>query len=231
MKKKYFIMDFMIDEKVSGNDFPQCYNFMKGVNPDAPDSFYATYWTWRDKKFPAFTPKLDGLKLGRKAKLTDFISNINVIPLISNPAYKILSKLDLGIHKFYPAKISARKEEIQCYFLYAIAMGDEDINLEKCKFRICERKSFRSKSNIFSGIRTMTEYGEIYDNTIAYDKESRLYVEELALKKKSLPDYFAIETPVLFNYYVISEHLLQAITENDLTGLKVEREIYVSSPD
>lgn len=78
MKKKYFIMDFMIDEKVSGNDFPQCYNFMKGVN---------------------------------------------------------------------------------------------------------------------------------------------------------LPDYFAIETPVLFNYYVISEHLLQAITENDLTGLKVGREIYVSSPD
>lgn len=77
----------------------------------------------------------------------------------------------------------------------------------------------------------MTEYGEIYDNPIAYDKESRLYVEELALKKKSLPDYFAIETPVLFNYYVISEHLLQAITENDLTGLKVEREIYVSSPD
>lgn len=231
MIKKYYLMDHLIDKKITGDECPQCNNFVKGTKPDAPDSFYETWELWVKRKFPAFTPKLDGLKLSWRAKFTDFMSNLSLMPLLSEKAKILFSQYNLGEHKFYPGKIFVKNEEIQCYFLYTIAINMVDINLEKCKFRVRERKSFIPKTDLISGIKTEDEFKSKQQLTISIDKNNRFYLEELVLKKSFNLDYFVIRTPMIFCDHLVSERLYHAIKDNGLTGLRVEREIFIRTPD
>lgn len=230
MKKKYYVMVFSTDEKVIGKDYPQCYSYMKGVNPDDYGSFTDTHWIWIQNKFPEFIPVLDGLKLSGKSKLTDFISTcVLYLPIVNERSKDILSSFNLGHHEFYPTKIYVKGTERQFYFLYTASITDSEMILDKSKFGIFNRE-FQLKTSLISGFKTLDEYDKAYTENAIKRDSSELLIQEISVKKDFNLDYFVLR-PFITYGYIVSERLLQAITENNLTGLKVEREIYVSCSD
>lgn len=230
MKKKYFVVVFSTDEKIVGKDYPQCYSYVKGVNPDDYGSFTDTHWIWIQNKFPEFTPVLDGLKLSGKSKLTDFISTcVLYLPIVNERCKDILSSFNLGHHEFYPTKIQVKGTERQFFFLYTTSITDNEMVLDKSRFGIYNR-GFQLKSTLIPRFKTLDEYDIAYNENAMKRNGSELLIQEIAVKKNFNLDYFILR-PFITYGYIISERLLQAINENNLTGFKIEREIYVNCQD
>lgn len=229
MIKRYYLMDFSVDEKITGKDYPQCWDFVKGTNLEAPHSFYATSDAWEKDEIPKFTPELDGYKLSNKCRMTDFMStSILHFPLVSQRAKEILSSFNLGRHEFYPAKILAKGKERLFYFLYTPSIINNEVNLAKSRFCMCDCHTYKPTKMFVSGIHNITEYRQLYNDMIFKDLENRLQIFEIAVKKDFDTDYFMLWPLITSKQFLISEKLFNSIEENKLTGFEVTRVIYAN---
>jgi hypothetical protein len=105
----------------TGPEFPQVQKMAPGYNYKASNSVYAL--SKAVEKLPDFTPNLDHFVAHGKAKLTDLLSvaSANGGFLISNRLKILLEKFNVAQHRFYPAKVSHKKELYEYYWMHMIS--------------------------------------------------------------------------------------------------------------
>lgn len=164
------------------------------------------------EEFPTHIPKYI-IIINKKAKPTDIIERVSVpYGLVVNDKMKSLIALfSLPNHKFYNADVIYKKDKLHYYWFHFYDDIFQYIDMEKSKFRmkrrdVVEEFSFTSKKFFKSKKRETFE-----------DFEKTLKFTEIHLLE-TFPKYdlFAFEGKTL-----ISERLLSALQENNITGYEV----------
>lgn len=214
---EYYIVDESMDPKVVGTDFPQVYQFIKGYDPHAPHALCSLY-DYVDT-FPDYTPELDGLRLSRYAKLTDFVSGgfSSFLYIVSGRVKDLLENFHLCPHRFYPLGLYCKGVKHDYFMLQLNSDYSDFVDYPKSKFyeqELFSKKKYgifeaRSKEHLLQERDKMKhQYG--YSHTIWGDDivMSPSFDREL--------DLFTI-TRIDASLYV-SARLKQAIEERQLTG-------------
>ena len=105
----------------TGSEYPQVQKMAPGYDYRAANSVYAL--SKAVEKFPDFTPNFDYFVAQGKAKLTDLLSvaTVNGGFLISNRFKFLLEKFNIAQHRFYPAKVSYKKQLYDYYWMHIIS--------------------------------------------------------------------------------------------------------------
>lgn len=215
MKKKYFEIGDSIESRIIGREYPQCFTFQKGFNGEAKGSFYETCTFFRQNIYPPFVPNLDGLKLSRRAKITDSLSNsILGMPLINHRTLTIFKLLNFCEHRIYPAIIYG-KSMLQYYFIYPIDCISEHIIWNKCRFEMKHNK----REIELPVTNTKEEYNK-FRMTLG---NGTMLIDTLALDFDVQLDFFILKNMGVPLSYFVSERFIDVIDKNNITGFSIER--------
>lgn len=222
---KYFEICDSIDTKIIGHDFPQCYKLKKGFNPDAPNSFYDTGRCWRENKFPTFIPNLNGQQLNKRSKITDSLSTCFLhVPLINKRTLDLFNEFNLSEHRIYPAKVYG-KEELQYYFLFSIDVMEKYIIWNESRFKLVIRgeelniPTVSSKDEFIEELRKLRV--SAYSNAIEQ-------IIELKVDSNFNLDFFILKRIGSSLSYFVSQRLMDAINQNEITGFSIESEFTIT---
>ena len=108
---KYFTVDYSLETKIFGTQYPQVWDFIKGYKPELENN--GIFSLYQDG-FPMNNPDLSGLKLSNGSKYTDFMSNgfADDLFILSEGAKSLLETMNMEEHRFYQANIiSLRRKQ------------------------------------------------------------------------------------------------------------------------
>ncbi len=222
---KYFEICDSIDTKVIGHDFPQSYKLKKGFNPDATNSFYDTCRSWRDNKFPTFTPNLNGLQLNKRCKITDSLSTCFLhVPLLNKRTLDLFNEFNLCEHRVYPAKVYW-KEELQYYFLFPIDPMEKYIIWNESRFKLVVRGEELNMPTVNSKDEFIEESRKL--RVSAY-RNAREQIIELKVDSNFNLDFFILKRIGSALSYFVSQRLMDAINQNGITGFSIKSEFTIT---
>lgn len=217
--KLFFIVRRCCDRKIIGADMPQAWQFTKEYKKkiNNPNAVYAFGKCILKNIFPDFEPDLSGHKLSRKAKITDFVSEVSVsiLPLMNKKALDLLEKFNLGNYRVYPCQLYVKDEPIEHYFIYQIFDAEKYIDVTNSIFSVYYY--FKEPHwNYVSGFTSMEHYRD-YCNQLSgsYEIAPKKLVFNAECDKTL--DLIRLSDFSLF-FGIISERLYNAIQEAGLTG-------------
>lgn len=215
---KYFTVDYSLETKIVGTQYPQVWDFIKGYKPELENN--GIFSLYQDG-FPMNNPDLSGLKLSNGSKYTDFMSNgfADDLFILSEGAKSLLETMNMEEHRFYQANIISlrRKTEKAYYFMKLLSETFEYVDFN--------RSSFIIKNQYVGDIRDTIKVNSFQDFMVK-DREIRNHSKwEYCLQStsiKMLPafyelrlDLFKISHPI--RWYV-SANLFELIHKYKLTG-------------
>ena len=221
---RYYIITNTCNTKVIGPDFPQAWQFTKEYKKkmNNPDAVYAFGKCILKNIFPDFEPDLSGHKLSRKAKITDFASQISVtrLPLMNKKALDLLETFNLGNYRVYPCQLYVRDEPIEHYFLYQIFDAEKYVNVTKSIFSVYYY--FKEPHwNYVSGFTSMEHYRNYRFQLHSECRNTEIAPKKLVFNAGCDKSLDLIRLPDFSVYFgIISERLYNAIQEVGLTGLE-----------
>lgn len=218
----YYSIDYSINPKIVGTQYPQVYDFIKGYNPEPEANGLFSLYNRYNEGFPSQTLNLSGLKLSNGSKYTDFISGgfADYLTILSPEAKAVFDKVKIEEHRFYPCQItSLRKKIVKDYFV---------MKVRSCNFDYIDFKQsvFVQKGRYLGEIR-----GQVLINSV---DEYFIKEKEIAEKTnwedciqassiKMLPafldqgiDFFKISK--VDNRWYISSNLYEMICQANLSG-------------
>jgi hypothetical protein len=208
MKNKYYTINYELDDKITGRDYPQ----VNCLNVDEIEKFSS--WELHKK-----TPVIK-FELKKRCKLTDVLSilEINTGFLISPKVKNIFDQFHLMRHQYFEATIQSKDGNLHQYYWLHLTEPDltKKIDYEKSIFYETEW-TFRKE------LIKLDSYKH-YEKLKAKDTEASFGVR---LDKIALSDSFDKNldlfkfTPFGINVY-ISERLKNALVENNIISFKIE---------
>ncbi len=195
---------------------PQSQRMTEGYNYLAPNSVRNI----PSKEKIECIPNFDAIQLNYRAKLTDWISSINVIP---SWIYLILSEKLSGIILSYKmpkelqsfnAYVVKRKKKYNYKCLYSYNLNKQIVNYEKSQFAIVD-DFYRTKIQA----TRVANLDELYAKQKEMKGGENLTFEKVVLNQNRIDtDFFRLMDGVASGYYV-SERLKNAIQEAECTGI------------
>ena len=215
---KYFTVDYSLETKIVGTQYPQVWDFIKSYKPELENN--GVFSLYQDG-FPMDNPDLSGLKLSNGSKYTDFMSNgfADNLFILSEEAKSLLETMKMEEHRFYQANIISlrKKTEKAYYFMKLLSETFEYVDFNRSTFII--------KNQYVGDLRDTVSVNSFQDFMIK-DREIRNQTKwEYCLQStsiKMLPtffelglDLFKISHPI--RWYV-SANLFELIRKSKLTG-------------
>ena len=203
---KYYILSESTDTNIIGY-YPQT-----DVSEDS--EFFSVFidFQTRIEEFPEHIPKYI-IILNKKAYPTDFIERVGVPYglVVNNKIKSLITLYSLPNHKFYDTEVIYKKSKLNYYWFHFYDDIFQYIDMEKSKFilkwrDVIEEFCFTSKEFYLSKDKKTFE-----------DFETELIIKEIYLLN-SFPQYD------IFHFEgrnIISEKLLNAFIENNITGFEV----------
>ena len=203
---KYYILSESTDTNIIGY-YPQT-----DVSEDS--EFFSVFidFQTRIEEFPEHIPKYI-IILNKKAYPTDFIERVSVPYglVVNNKIKSLITLYSLPNHKFYDTEVIYKKSKLNYYWFHFYDDIFQYIDMKKSKFilkwrDIIQEFCFTSKDFFKSKKRKTFE-----------DFETKLIIKEVYLLN-SFPKYD------IFHFEernIISEKLLNAFQENNITGYEV----------
>ena len=203
---KYYILSESTDTDIIGY-YPQT-----DVSEDS--EFFSVFidFQTRIEEFPEHIPKYI-IILNKKAYPTDFIERVSVPYglVVNNKIKSLITLYSLPNHKFYDTEVIYKKSKLNYYWFHFYDDIFQYIDMEKSKFILKWRdviQEFCFTSKEFYLSKEQETFG---------DFEKNLIIKEVYLLN-SFPRYD------IFHFEgrdIISEKLLNAFIENDITGYEV----------
>ena len=203
---KYYILSESTDTNIIGY-YPQT-----DVSEDS--EFFSVFidFQTRIEEFPEHIPKYI-IILNKKAYPTDFIERVSVPYglVVNNKIKSLITLYSLPNHKFYDTEVIYKKSKLNYYWFHFYDGIFQYIDMKKSKFilkwrDVIEEFCFTSKEFYLS--KEQETFG---------DFEKNLIIKEVYLLN-SFPKYD------IFHFEgrnIISEKLLNAFIENNITGYEV----------
>ena len=203
---KYYILSESTDTNIIGY-YPQT-----DVSEDS--EFFSVFidFQTRIEEFPEHIPKYI-IILNKKAYPTDFIERVSVPYglVVNNKIKSLITSYSLPNHKFYDTEVIYKKSKLNYYWFHFYDDIFQYIDMKKSKFilkwrDIIQEFCFTSKEFYLS--KEQETFG---------DFEKNLIIKEVYLLN-SFPKYD------IFHFEernIISEKLLNAFQENNITGYEV----------
>ena len=203
---KYYILSESTDTNIIGY-YPQT-----DVSEDS--EFFSVFidFQTRIEEFPEHIPKYI-IILNKKAYPTDFIERVSVPYglVVNNKIKSLITLYSLPNHKFYDTEVIYKKSKLNYYWFHFYDGIFQYIDMKKSKFilkwrDVIEEFCFTSKEFYLS--KEQETFG---------DFEKNLIIKEVYLLN-SFPKYD------IFHFEgrdIISEKLLNAFQENNITGYEV----------
>ena len=203
---KYYILSESTDTDIIGY-YPQT-----DVSEDS--EFFSVFidFQTRIEEFPEHIPKYI-IILNKKAYPTDFIERVSVPYglVVNNKIKSLITLYSLPNHKFYDTEVIYKKSKLNYYWFHFYDDIFQYIDMKKSKFilkwrDVIQEFCFTSKEFYLSKEQETFE-----------DFEKNLIIKEVYLLN-SFPKYD------IFHFEgrdIISEKLLNAFQENDITGYEV----------
>ena len=203
---KYYILSESTDTNIIGY-YPQT-----DVSEDS--EFFSVFidFQTRIEEFPEHIPKYI-IILNKKAYPTDFIERVSVPYglVVNNKIKSLITLYSLPNHKFYDTEVIYKKSKLNYYWFHFYDDIFQYIDMKKSKFilkwrDVIEEFCFTSKEFYLS--KEQETFG---------DFEKNLIIKEVYLLN-SFPKYD------IFHFEgrdIISEKLLNAFQENNITGYEV----------
>ena len=203
---KYYILSESTDTNIIGY-YPQT-----DVSEDS--EFFSVFidFQTRIEEFPEHIPKYI-IILNKKAYPTDFIERVSVPYglVVNNKIKSLITLYSLPNHKFYDTEVIYKKSKLNYYWFHFYDGIFQYIDMKKSKFilkwrDVIEEFCFTSKEFYLS--KEQETFG---------DFEKNLIIKEVYLLN-SFPQYD------IFHFEgrnIISEKLLNAFKENNITGYEV----------
>ena len=220
---RYYLLAEATEKKATGVLGPQCMAFPKDHNLDWYES-PSSMTKLNNKVFP--TDETEFLfELDEHAILTDFISQA-IIPargfLISNKAKQVLSQFNLLEHKFYPATIISKKNQISYFWLHLIDSKYGLINFTRSIFYEGFAPGWKQKD---FHIKDTEDFLMLYEQDIRpVIWAEKLYFLDSFTDKK--PDMFVFS--LLHNNAFVSYSVITAFQKAGITGYQAkEQEIII----
>ena len=231
--KTFYCPKHTID-KDTGWVFPQCREFLKGMNSyvDTPRGIYHVQrLIGSGFIFPRTKPLLGGIELMKSAKPTDFLStSMFDKPLLSKKAVDCLRPLNFGTHRIYPVRVYHRLKPILYFFAGVLPYKQADyIIWDKCRFYDTELAFKSSDLDSIYDKRLDTEV-PVFRSVDDFDAFSATHwpeVESIAVNEK-----FPIELDYVkfYNAFVnklVSERFVETAKANGLIGLDFKQKIEI----
>ncbi len=205
----YYIIDNALDDKIVGKAYPQvdCETMAQAHLIDS--------WHLWDPK-----PKLN-FTLKRNAILTDVLKDATISSrgfLINEKVKEILKLFHIMQHQFFHAPVRA-KGKIHDYYWWHLCEPEltHHLDYEKSVF-------YRTEYEFREEPITLTSY-QHYETLKKQDAEASfgVEIETIALAKTFDRTLDAFTFLPLDGHIYISENLKQALEQNDVTGLKIEK--------
>lgn len=165
-------------------------------------------------RLPDISPELK-LKLFKSTIVTDYLDNfvISYGMVISNRFKSVLGKFILPTHDFYRVEVNSTKEKYIYNWLHFISTDFmEHIDLEKSKAIILNSKKEQKVIDLKTGedkLRKMLSSNLTNNRKAKWDK---------IVFKNSFPKYDLFKTQMIEYETIISERLLNALKEANITG-------------
>lgn len=131
----YYIFKPAVDSPETGSVFPQVQKMSPGYDYKSANSVHALS---RVQGIPDFEPNLDYFIVQSKAKLSDLLS-VSVVRggfLVSKKFKEVLEGSKLVNHKFYPAKVSYKKQIYDYYWMHVISDFTDIVDYNNSSFFI-----------------------------------------------------------------------------------------------
>ena len=165
-------------------------------------------------KFADFTPNLDSFLLAKRAKCTDFVSNIAVYFgfLVSEKVKTILDQYKLPDHRFYKASVIYKKKKYSnYYFLHIISDFSHFIDYSKTQFyienfRIERAVSVSSRAELWHIYKTMGNLDDIVLNEYRFHRNFQIEYDMFYASFFDMKMY-------------VSEKLKNALLQAGITGV------------
>ena len=210
--KKYYLWSECADTTIIGNSVPQCWHFIKKITADSKEDFYITDRAFMNgdiQKLIQLQP-LYGIRMDRRAKITDFLSCIVPrFPIVNHRVLNLFQEYNAGKYFTLPITIIRNKEEL-LYFCYCcLNRFTEYVDFPKSIFRKQEGK--------ITGINNLEEYKKLgYPDPI-----------EIHIKKESIPyvDIFVLPGITYGPNFFISEELAKRLEDDNFTGQEINKDI------
>ena len=203
---KYYILSESTDTNIIGY-YPQT-----DVSEDS--EFFSVFidFQTRIEEFPEHIPKYI-IILNKKAYPTDFIERVSVPYglVVNNKIKSLITLYSLPNHKFYDTEVIYKKSKLNYYWFHFYDDIFQYIDMKKSKFIL----KWRDVSQEFCF--TSKEFYLSKEQETFEDFEKNLIIKEVYLLN-SFPKYD------IFHFEgrdIISEKLLNAFQENNITGYEV----------
>ncbi|WP_299132549.1 hypothetical protein [uncultured Tenacibaculum sp.] len=207
---KYYTIEWDYDNIEVIGHYPQV-TLKKEYNPDLDDRI----WKVRHHFFPNFIPNIE-LELHDKAKRTNFIERSDTYfgMFVDFKFKEVLKKAIIPPHKFYSIKVYHKGELLEYYWLhYIIDDFWKFLDIEKSKGKIIDQKNefHKEELNLSHSIDSLLKKQEDlpYYQHMKWDK---------IVFKTDFPRYDIYETQTFDFKTVISESLLLALKEENISG-------------
>lgn len=200
--------------------YPQAGEFIHGYDPMSENGIFKI----PRLKLPSFVPNLDGIKLHKRAKLTDVISAIMFSRglMIHKRVAEILNDFNLCKHKIFKAKLYQNDIVLEDYY---VILAEFDIlpyvDYEKTEFYSYHGPSVKYLEKIYvpdaeSYLKIDYELINGPEGTYVYSLEHKDPIYLIHDFPEDL-DYFIAS---FFAFPIISERLKIALEEAKVTGVR-----------
>jgi hypothetical protein len=219
---QYYLLSNATDEKIIGKKHPQCKGIPSHIGNfqwfDEPNSM--TKLT--SDEFPGFDPELI-FELEEEAILTDVVSPSNISAkgfLVNQKVKDILSSFNLMEHRYYPATLIYRSQDLPYFWLHFKENKKyfiDNINFEKTKFHLGNLARWKEGDL------------EISSTDDYYKKEGSIGFKTINIEYLSL--YEIKEELFYFNNlhegFLISNELATTIYTLKISGFKISKPSFI----
>lgn len=210
--KKYFKCTDSEDLQIIGNTFPQCYQFIKGIDRESKEDFYIANKIFLndDVNNLHLLRPLYGLRLDQRAKVTDhLICIVPGVPVINNRFFELLQQFKLGKYFTLPITIIGKKNEMLHYYCFCC------LN--------CLTDYVDYPSSIFRKRDTIVKHIKDFEDYKALDRPKPV---EIRFTKKGVEEFDVFKVPGITygSDLFVSENLADRLVEEKITGIEIDRD-------
>ncbi len=216
----YYIIDWDYDNLDVIGHYPQI-EYDKGNNFNSPNNIRKV----NPHEFPNFIPEIN-LKFHNKSKITNFIESPNTKAIYIDENFKeILVNFNLPKFKFHPLNVKFKSETLH-YFWFQFLREDfwEYLDKNKSKAVITDNKQNFEVVGEFDLNMAVNEMHTFINTELPYHQNTKW---EKLVFKKGFTKYDIYQPKIIDNPIIISERLLNALQDANLTGFKVKPYIEV----
>jgi hypothetical protein len=216
----YYIFKPATNTTETGFVFPQVSKMRPGYNYGTPNSVHAL--SRAVEHLPDYEPDLDCFVVDRKAKLTDLLSvSVTYGGFLISPKLKgIFEQFNLPLHKFFPAKVSYKKELFDYFWFHIVCNLTDQVDYSSSKFFTY----YNYAHNLgYVDIRSKEDLTKHREN-IKKDNPGKtitIWAEKIKMNEQFDKTLDLFEIGMFDANFYISKRLKDMIMELGVTGLSI----------